>query len=263
MKLFKTYIPYLAVGAAAFVFAILSEWNDDAIAYSFYIPGSGEDESFTPIATLRDIWESQINHYSNSNGRFVAHFIVQIFCGLLSKPWFAVINAFAWMALVFCITRFSNNAKDFRTSSLAAILAILLFFTLPFTPPFQINYVWTACALLIWLRCFFSQKKETSVGLVLLMIFSFLTGEMHEGFSIPAGGCSAVLPCHAQGKIHLQGMVSVAVIRSRCPHINIRTGQFPENKSAPGCGRLLAEYFRAAARTDLVSGCFPYNIPFP
>ncbi len=68
MKLFKTYIPYLAVGAAAFVFAILSEWNDDAIAYSFYIPGSGEDESFTPIATLRDIWESQINHYSNSNG---------------------------------------------------------------------------------------------------------------------------------------------------------------------------------------------------
>lgn len=105
MKLFKTYIPYLAVGAAAFVFAILSEWNDDAIAYSFYIPGSGEDESFTPIATLRDIWESQINHYSNSNGRFVAHFIVQIFCGLLSKPWFAVINAFAWMALVFCITR--------------------------------------------------------------------------------------------------------------------------------------------------------------
>ena len=55
---------------------------------------------------------TQINHYSNSNGRFVAHFIVQIFCGLLSKPWFAVINAFAWMALVFCITRFSNNAKD-------------------------------------------------------------------------------------------------------------------------------------------------------
>ena len=149
MKLFKTYIPYLAVGAAAFVFAIISEWNDDAIAYSFYIPGSGEDESFTPIATLRDIWESQTNHYSNSNGRFVVHFIVQIFCGLLSKPWFAVINAFAWMALVFCITRFSNNAKDFRTSSLAAILAILLFFTLPFTPPFQINYVWTACALLI------------------------------------------------------------------------------------------------------------------
>ncbi len=77
------------------------------------------------------------------------------------------------------------------------------------------------------------------------------------------GGCSAVLPCHAQGKIHLQGMVSVAVIRSRCPHIYIRARQFLENESAPGCRRLLAEYFRAAARIDLVSGCFPYNIPFP
>lgn len=41
----------------------------------------------------------------------------------------------------------------------------------------------------------FSRKKETSVGLVLLMIFSFLTGEMHEGFSIPAGG--ALLYCLA------------------------------------------------------------------
>lgn len=38
MKLFKTYIPYLAVGAVAFVFAILSEWNDDGIAYSFTYP---------------------------------------------------------------------------------------------------------------------------------------------------------------------------------------------------------------------------------
>ncbi len=96
------------------------------------------------------------------------------------------------------------------------------------------------------------------------MIFSFLTGEMHEGFSIPAGVlCCIALPC--AGKIHLQGMVSVAVIRSsRCPHINIRTGSnFLRISLHRGCGRLLAEYFRAAARTDLVSGCFPYNIPFP
>lgn len=38
MKLFKTYIPYLAVGAAAFVFAILSEWNDDRSHIRFTYP---------------------------------------------------------------------------------------------------------------------------------------------------------------------------------------------------------------------------------
>lgn len=176
------------VGVLAFLFALFSEWNDDAIPYSFYIPRFNENESCTPIRTVADIWNSQINHYYNSNGRFVVHFIVQIFCGLWGKIAFAFCNSIVWMLLVYQLSK--------RSTLTATVIAIFIFWSLPFTPPFQVNYIWTSCAILLWLILFLNPPAYLSVkknlrGLViilLLFILSFLIGEMHEGFSIMVGG---------------------------------------------------------------------------
>lgn len=179
---------YISVGILTFLYAVFSEWNDDAIAYSFFIPRYGEDDSFAPITSLTDIWNSQINHYFNANGRFVVHFIVQIFCGLTGKYWFAAINALVWMVLIFNIVNLKPAQFQFKIGIAATILSIYLFFPLAFTPPFQINYVWVACAIVIWLRLLFSPKKFPAWKLCILAIAGFLIGEMHEGFSIPVGG---------------------------------------------------------------------------
>lgn len=192
---------FLAVSVIVFLLAAISEWNDDAIAYSFFIPLTGEDESFIPITSISDIWHSQINHYFNSNGRFVVHFIVQIFCGLLGKYWFAVCNAIVWGILLYVTASFAK--KQISTSFLlivSSLLIILFASVLPFTPPFQINYVWTACAILLWTKLFFTAEshKFSSTDLpvsILLAIFSFLTGELHEGFSIPYGAAIIYYAC--------------------------------------------------------------------
>ncbi|MDE6338742.1 MAG: hypothetical protein K2K97_03010, partial [Muribaculaceae bacterium] len=180
----KGYALTLAVGVLAFLFAIFSEWNDDAIAYSFFIPRYGEDESFAPIRNFADIWNSQINHYFNANGRFVVHVFVQLFCGLAGKFLFALCNAAVWIILLkgFIANRALNNA---RSRYISITLAVILLWWLPFTPPFQINYVWVSCAIVYWIRLFFKDNHRNWLILIFLGIFSFISGELHEGFSIP------------------------------------------------------------------------------
>lgn len=199
----KSYCILLVTGIITFLCAYYSEWNDDAIAYSFFIPRFGEDESFAPIRNIADIWNSQINHYFNANGRFVVHFIVQIFCGLLSKTWFAIANALVWVLLIYNVASFKTATPQFKTIAVSSILSIFLFFPLAFTPPFQINYVWVSCAIVIWLKWFFSDKPKSSV-IILYAIASFLIGEMHEGFSIPVGGALLCYITSNKGKISLQ-----------------------------------------------------------
>ena len=179
----------VAVGALAFLFAIFSEWNDDAIAYSFFIPRYGEDESFTPIRNLVDIWHSQINHYFNANGRFVVHLFVQFFCGIGGKFLFALCNAIVWMILTYNVSGFPGCriSSHFPHSIFPITLSVILFWSLPFTPPFQINYVWVSCVVVYWIRLFFSDKRRNPLNLILLAIFSVIAGELHEGFSIPLG----------------------------------------------------------------------------
>lgn len=185
------------VGVLAFLFAFFSEWNDDAIAYSFFIPRFNEDASFAPITSLADIWNSQINHYFNSNGRFTVHFVVQLFCGLWGKIAFAFCNSLVWIFLVSNLatlpkTLLSSRAERFsgRVSIgwLSTILCVIILGSLPFTPPFQINYVWVSMMIVVWLKWFFNKKRTSAITLILLALFSFITGQLHEGFSIPTGG---------------------------------------------------------------------------
>lgn len=187
----------MVAGVMAFLFAWFSEWNDDAIAYSFFIPRFNEDASFAPITGIADIWNSQINHYFNSNGRFAVHFIVQLFCGLLGKTAFAFCNSIVWMLLIYNLATFpatllSSRAERFSGRGLigwvSAILCVIILGSLPFTPPFQINYVWVSMMIMVWLKWFFNENRTEVITLILLALFSFITGQLHEGFSIPTGG---------------------------------------------------------------------------
>ena len=183
------------VGVLAFLFAFFSEWNDDAIAYSFFIPRFNEDASFAPITSLADIWNSQINHYFNSNGRFAVHFIVQLFCGLWGKTAFAFCNSLVWMILIYNLATLPDTLLRVERFSgrvsigwLSAILCVIILGSLPFTPPFQINYVWVSMMIVVWMKWFFREERYGIAKLIFLALLSFITGQLHEGFSIPTGG---------------------------------------------------------------------------
>lgn len=184
MKNWKSLILPCGIGLIVCVLSLLSAWNDDAIAYSFFVTEFDEDNSFISLNSFADIWHSQTNHYFNHGGRFFVHFIVQYFCGIAGKIPFAICNGLVWALLVFLFFRLTN-AQEIRQKAFLLILIYFLLGDLPFTPPFQINYVWTACATLLWIQVFFSGAKPGPTWLILWFPVSFLIGEMHEGFSFP------------------------------------------------------------------------------
>ncbi|MDE6006130.1 MAG: hypothetical protein K2G67_01055 [Muribaculaceae bacterium] len=183
---------YILVAAYAIAFSLMTEWNGDALAYSFFIPAAGGDECHIPMRNLKDILISQINHYYIWNGRFIVHFIVQLFCGILGKILFSLCNAVMWVLLIREMAKLISKGRiSVKSLAISTLMCILIFGGLTFTPPFAINYVWVAYVDLLWLRYFFTWRRRHAGRIFLLAILSLIAGQLHEGFSIPI--CGGVL----------------------------------------------------------------------
>lgn len=183
---YRYLIPMILMGIIGFLFAYCSNWFADAIEYKYIHPAGDYEFQSDTVGSLADIWESQCNHYFGTNGRFVVHFIVQIFCGLAGKVWFALFNGLIWFLLPYLAVRFATRgAKSLSVSVSACALILLMLLQVRIDPPFQINYAWTAAAIVGWLMIFFSGRRYSPWMLILIGIYSFLCGECNESFSIP------------------------------------------------------------------------------
>lgn len=183
----RIFWPAIILSVITFILCIISEWQFDAIEYQFFIPEEELDGVIIRrIESIKDIWISQCNHYQYYNGRFAIHFLVQLFCGLLGKFWFAFFNAIVTGILALIVVKLGNEQK-IKTSILAlsSLLLYILFFTLPLEPPFYINYVWSAFFVAAWALPFFSKKKLGLPALILYFILGFIAGECNESFSAP------------------------------------------------------------------------------
>lgn len=198
----------LLVFVLALFFSLYTQWTNDAIAYKFMSPVFDERES-SPVMSIGDVWDSQIDHYFTTNGRFTVHFLVQLFCGLVGKTAFAVCNALVWVILLFLLVRICGVGGYIRSGFywLVAISLWILFVKLPVDPPFQINYVWVAAATCGWLLMFFS-KTESKVRMVLVFVLSILCGQMHEGFSIPLSAGVLAFACRKRFRLTRIQLVS-------------------------------------------------------
>lgn len=195
---------YALLAAYVLLFSLLTVWNGDAIAYSFYIPSEGGDDCHIPVHNLKEIWESQINHYRIWNGRFIVHFFVQLFCGIIGKTGFSICNALIWVLLAREISKIISKGKqNIRITSATVLFCILVFGSLTFTPPFAINYVWVAYITLLWLKLFFEVSPNGIGSLIAVALFSFIAGMLHEGFSVPI--CGALLILLITGKCRMTG----------------------------------------------------------
>lgn len=189
-------IPFIAMGIIGFLFSYFAEWYADPIAYKYFQPPGLDDLPERYVNGLKDIWYSQCNHYNVTNGRFFIHFIVQIFCGLLGKFWFAVCNGAVWGALPWLTVKFCSNGKYTFSASLTACMLIFgLLLPLRFDPAFQINYAWSALLLVGWLMIFFGKGSHSIAALICAGLFSFLCGESNESFSVPMCMAAAAYAC--------------------------------------------------------------------
>lgn len=191
MKYFRIrFLPLWVLAVAVLVLNCLTEWSGDALDYGFVFAPDGSDAvPEDHVASLRDIFISQYNHYFWVNGRFFLHCIVQLFCGILGKYVFAACNAAVWFFVPVLLLKAANVRLTFRTATAAAALTPLLFYYLGADPPMQINYVWMSALCLVFLILFFRNSRATPWACLGLALLGFLTGEGNEAFSFVTGIC--------------------------------------------------------------------------
>lgn len=181
----KCFIPILICCIGALLFSLSNYWRNDALVYQFFSPVFDETTS-KPITSVSDIWTSQIDHYSTTNGRFIVHFIVQLFCALWGKTAFSIANALVWMVFLYLSVRFIDRSfNNTRVCWLASGLIWIIYLSLPFDPPFQINYIWVGTMNIGFLLIFFDDYKTKNFTLVWIAFYSLICGSLHEGYSLP------------------------------------------------------------------------------
>lgn len=175
--------------------------------------------TYEPIRTMKDIIESQYDHYFLYNGRFLVHCVVQLFCGILGIEWFRIFNTLFFVAFCGLTVRLVYNTWT-RPIVYYAVVSLMLWLFIPrisFTVLGNIsccvNYLWvgvaTICFLLLWEKIKLStdQFEVKKVGLV---VFGAVVGSLQESFSIPIAGALFLYYCFNISKF--RGVVAWLVL---------------------------------------------------
>lgn len=141
----KFYYLYLIVIGVVFYFMnhytplFSDDWH-----YNF-IYGTNEE-----ITSIVDVLRSQYIHYFQVNGRFVPHFFIQLFDGILGKECFNVVNTLFFITYLYLM---SYTLKD-QCSSFYCSTSLVLFLTFLF-PGFGSNLLWMSGACnYLWVAVF-------------------------------------------------------------------------------------------------------------
>ncbi|MBR1593173.1 MAG: hypothetical protein IJ659_00170 [Alloprevotella sp.] len=192
-------LPFLLFfGLLTGVFAAISPWVGDDIEYAYVASASSPNMTDEPIQDIGDVVRSQINHYQGVNGRTVAHFFVQSFCGLWGQAAFAVCAGLMAALLLFLLMKVGRvNLRDPSQCFLTLLLALSPFY-LYYTPCCQIGYVWTACLTLLAHHLMESPPGQLRWGF-LLLLFGLVAGWGQEAFNF--GLCGAWLLMALTGRV--------------------------------------------------------------
>lgn len=161
-------------------------WLGDDYYYQFiYEKGIGPsgNEEAERINTLSDVFNSQINHYFIMNGRFVAHVLVQLLCGILGHTWFAVLNSLFYVLLFASFAYLLNKLYNPKVWISIIILTILSLMT-KMTPSTQVGYIWLAVPNIIFIKFFIEERNYSNYILILLFLFALISGNCHESYSV-------------------------------------------------------------------------------
>lgn len=158
------------------LFSYYNEWLGDDVAYAY----NCGDKSHH-ISSFYEIIQSQNVHYFTSNGRYLAHVLVQGFCGLWGLGAFSVCNAIIYLFFFFAIFRLSGISLDNFKGVASVVLLSLLSFQTKMQPSCQIGFVWMFTFTLWLLIKFFRSDGDKSVLLCILFgLLSIIVGNGQE-----------------------------------------------------------------------------------
>lgn len=180
---------FATVAAVIFILSYNSIWIIDCITYQYNF-ATGER-----IKDIGDIFESQYVHYFSWNGRYVAHWLCQLFLALLGKGIFSAVNAMMYIVLIMLVMKLSSRDTVTIPRALTATCLVLTLCETEYIPPCQIGYIWMAVLVLAFLRIFFFYANSARQPFLLypaLVVFSIIAGNGQEAINIGVGGALIV-----------------------------------------------------------------------
>lgn len=167
-------------------------WHFDEISYSYGFPERLGDILGQPIQSIADIFRFQNQHWFQTNGRYVAHFIVQLCLVFAGKPVFALLNGLMYIAFVCMLLKVSGvSLRSVRSVTTAAIMTLLCFSTGMY-PTCQVGYIWMYTLGMCFIYLFFKKIRLTPLRCAGLVALSLLAGNCHESLNIPLGAALLV-----------------------------------------------------------------------
>lgn len=184
MKNKKFFLILLIISATILVLTMFSPlFSDD---YNYYLIFGTQE----PIVSIKDIMISQYNHYFMNNGRFVPHFFVQLFDGIMGKGAFNAMNALLFVAFLWLL---SSMNKIVTVEKIVLVFFILILLLPGFNNTIlwlsgSCNYLWTAVFILVFHR-FLVKEHIKKIYYPFLFLYGVFSGWTNE--AIVVGLCAA------------------------------------------------------------------------
>jgi len=226
---------YLIVGLVLAYVCTLSAvvpWTGDDIKYMFSFADDGL------ITSVKDAWTSQIAHWQTVNGRFVAHFLIQLTLALTGRAVFVIINALAYIILILLVLKIcGRDFKDWK-STLAVSILILLALPTKFVPTCQIGYIWMFDIVLFFLvkwDCVVIKKGSASNWeLIYLVPLSFLAGFSQEAIVLGIGVALAIYSIQNLSKLGAFGWAMLISFGAGAALLCLSPGNFARTAEEHG-----------------------------
>jgi hypothetical protein len=169
-----------------YLFTAFKVKEGDGVEYAFMVPESVETNPYQYVENLSDIWHSQCTHYRVVNGRFVLHFIVQIYCRLLPYQAFAISNAFMFLLMTLLMAKLTKlDISDIRKTLVLNCLTFLYICHTSFDTAHQVGYLWSSVGMLSFLVMYRDMRSHNALKIIPATVAALLLGSLHEAFVIP------------------------------------------------------------------------------
>lgn len=181
-------------GVLFFILNWYTPFQHDDFAYVYYYAQDSEiiRPTSTPV-TWSTLISSMWHHYCCVNGRFTSHLLVQMFCGLLGKNMFNILNSFIFVLLIHLLVRFSQHRNSI-VGLCASVAAIFMFTPAPSQTLLwmtgAVNYLWTttfALSIIYYIQCH-KILTDSKLKAVFAFIIGLFVGWMQESITIGVSG---------------------------------------------------------------------------
>lgn len=171
----------------------------DDLFYKFYIDNPSMDKTIQivnyphrMIESWSDIIPSQINQWYGSNGRFIVHATTQILTSFFPQSVFVILSTLMFCFLLWGLGKLSCPG-NIKKGLLWGTFALVIVGTDSFkgfmaSIAFNLNYLWSATAMLGWLVLYEyilrTEKKYSIVKQSGLFLLSMFVASLQESFTI-------------------------------------------------------------------------------